>query len=95
MKLLYATFGAMFVIAPCLGAILNNGNAYLIAGFGLTLLGGGGVGWLLCECANRADVATLPESPKGAESRRHSQHKRIADARSIPMSRPVRGGLAA
>lgn len=95
MKLLYGTFGAISFIAPCVGAILGGGNPCLIAGFCLTLIGGGGVGWLLCECASRADVAISPESPKDAANLRHSARTRSPRVRSTPTSRPVRDGLPA
>lgn len=55
MKLLYAIAGISCAIIPAAAAIVGGGNACLIAGFTLTLLGGGGVGWLLCERAMVAD----------------------------------------
>lgn len=93
MKLLYAISGASCAIIPAAAAILGGGNAYLIAGFALTLLGGGGVGWLLCECATRADVATLPESQTSAANLHRSARTRSPRARSISTSRPVHAGL--
>ena len=95
MKLLYGTFGAISFIAPCVAAIIGGGNPYLIAGFALTLIGGGGVGWLLNECASRDGAATLPESPTSAASLRHSARTRNPRVRNIPTSRPLRGGLPA
>lgn len=95
MKLLYAISGASCAIIPAAAAILGGGNPYLIAGFCLTLIGGGGVGWLLCECASRADVATSPASPTSAASLRHSARTRSPRVRSISTSRPLRDGLLA
>lgn len=95
MKLLYAISGASCAIIPAAAAILGGGNPHLIAGFALTLLGGGGVGWLLNECANRADVATLPESPIDEANLRHSRRTRSPRVRSIPTSRPAHDGLPA
>jgi hypothetical protein len=95
MKTLYAISGASCAIIPAACAIACGGNAYLIAGFALTLIGGGGVGWLLNECANRADVATFEASPTVAPNLHHSKRTRSPRARSIPTSRPVRGGLPA
>ena len=95
MKLLYAIAGISCAIIPAAAAILGGGNPYLIAGFALTLIGGGGVGWLLNECASRDGAATLPESPTSAASLRHSARTRSPRVRNIPTSRPLRGGLPA
>lgn len=95
MKLLYAISGASCAIIPAAAAILGGGNPYLIAGFALTLIGGGGAGWLLCECASRDGAAILPESPTDAANLHHSKHTRSPRARSIPTSRPLRDGLPA
>lgn len=95
MKTLYAISGASCAIIPAAAAIACGGNAYLIAGFALTLLGGGGVGWLLCDCATRADVATLPESPTSAANLHRSGRKRSPRVRSISTLRPLRDGLPA
>lgn len=93
MKLLYAISGASCAILPAAAAIACGGNAYLIAGFALTLLGGGGVGWLLNECATRDASATLPESPTSVENLRHSKRTRSPRVHIAPMSRPLRDGL--
>lgn len=95
MKTLYAISGASCAIIPAAAAIACGGNAYLIAGFALTLIGGGGVGWLLCECANRADVAILPESQTDSTNLHHSKRTRSPRVRSISTLRPAHGGLGA
>ena len=95
MKTLYAISGASCAIIPAAAAILGGGNPHLIAGFALTLIGGGGVGWLLCECANRDASATLPASPTSAANLRHSGRTRSPRARSTPTSRPAHDGLPA
>lgn len=93
MKTLYALAGISCAIVPAAAAILGGGNLCLISGFTLTLLGGGGVGWLLNECANRADVASVPASPIVAPSLHHSKRTRNPRAGSKPTLRPVRGAL--
>jgi hypothetical protein len=95
MKTLYALAGISCAIIPAACAIACGGNAYLIAGFALTLIGGGGVGWLLNECANRDGVATFEASPTVAESLHRSKYTRSPRVRSIPTSRPLRDGLPA
>lgn len=95
MKTLYAISGASCAIIPAAAAILGGGNPYLIAGFALTLLGGGGVGWLLCDCASRDASATSEESPIETANLHHSRHKRSPHARIAPTSRPLRDGLPA
>jgi len=95
MKTLYSLAGISCAIIPAAAAIIGGGNLCLISGFTLTLLGGGGVGWLLNECASRADVATLPESPIVEVSRHHSAHKRSPRVGSKSKSLPVRGALPA
>lgn len=57
MKLLYAIAGISCAIIPAIAAIVGGGDPCMIAGFALTLLGGAGVGWLLCDCARVAMVA--------------------------------------
>jgi len=95
MKTLYAIAGISCAIIPAAAAIIGGGNLCLISGFTLTLLGGGGVGWLLNECANRADVATSPASPIAETSLHHSKRTRNPRVGSKPKSLPVRGGLPA
>jgi hypothetical protein len=53
MKILYAISGASCAILPTAAAIAGGANPYHVGGFCLTLLGGFGFGWLLCECAHR------------------------------------------
>jgi hypothetical protein len=57
MKTLYSIAGISCAIIPAAAAIIGGGNICLISGFTLTLLGGAGVGWLLCDCARVAMVA--------------------------------------
>jgi len=95
MKTIYAIAGISCAIIPAAAAIIGGGNPCLIAGFTLTLLGGGGVGWLLNECASRADVATSPALPIAETSLHHSPHKRSPRAGSKSTLLQVRGGLPA
>jgi len=95
MKTLYSIAGASCAIIPAAAAILGGGNICLISGFTLTLLGGGGVGWLLNECASRADVATSPESPIAETNLHHSKRTHSPRAGSKSTLLPVRGGLPA
>lgn len=95
MKPLYAIAGTSCALLPAAAAIIGGGNACLIAGFTLTLLGGGGVGWLLNECASREAVATSPESPIAEPSRHRLKRTRNPRVGTAPTLRPARGGLPA
>jgi len=95
MKTLYAIAGISCAIIPAAAAIIGGGNLCLISGFTLTLLGGGGVGWLLNECASHADVATSPASPIVEANPHHSAHKRSPRVGSKSKLPQVRGALPA